>query len=81
MTLKSGEMVCTTKSGCPGDELTSSEIVASPPRPHVGQLRTKAITGMGAIRAVWTNGSLDRLFKIRSPCPMFVLGDGVPDNA
>jgi hypothetical protein len=39
ITLKSGEIVCTTKSECPADGLTSSEIVASPPRPHVGQTK------------------------------------------
>ena len=58
ITLKSGEIVCTTKSECPADGLTSSEIVASPPRPHVGQLRTKAIRASGAIRAVSAGGPL-----------------------
>jgi hypothetical protein len=63
MTVNSGEMVCTTKSDCPPDGLTSSEIVASPPRPHVGQLRTKATTGIGAIHAVWANGPLAGCLK------------------
>jgi hypothetical protein len=64
MTVNSGEMLCTTKSECPADGLTSSEIAASPPRPHVGQLRTKATTGMGAIQAVWANGSLAGCLKL-----------------
>jgi hypothetical protein len=64
MTVNSGEMVCTTKSEWPTDGLTSSEIVASPPRPHVGQLRTKVTTGIGAIHAVWADGSL-------AGCPKF----------
>jgi hypothetical protein len=43
MTSNSGEIVCTTNSGCPTVGFTSSEIDASPTRPHFGQLRIKAI--------------------------------------
>jgi len=39
-TANSGEIVCTTKSECPAAGLTFSEILASPLRPHFGQLRT-----------------------------------------
>ena len=39
--------MCTTRSRWPADGLTSSEIVASPLRPHVGQLITKAICHQG----------------------------------
>jgi hypothetical protein len=60
MTLNSGEIVCTTKSGCPADGLTLSEIVASPLRPHFGQLMTKTV----GILAVWAREPLWR-------CPNF----------
>jgi hypothetical protein len=63
MTSNSKEMVCTTKSEWPAGGLTFSEIVASPPRPYFGQLRTKATTGMGAIHAVCANSSLAGYLK------------------
>jgi hypothetical protein len=66
ITLNSGEIVCTTKLGCPGDGLTLSEIVASPLRPHVGQ--TKAILAWLGIRAVWAGSPLRR-------CPNCAHGD------
>jgi len=65
ITLNSGEIVCTTKLGCPGEGLALSEIVASPLRPHVGQ--TKATLAWLGIRAVWAGSSLRR-------CPNFAHG-------
>jgi hypothetical protein len=52
--------MCTTKSGCPADGFKLSEIVASPVRPHLGQLRTKTILAWVDILAVWANEPLWR---------------------